>query len=139
MPDDPDQSGSGSTNIYNQNVASINQSGGITAHTVNVSVSSSSKLEIVAESEWLAAPDGVRKDFQAKLVNPGAATKVRLAAYGDGLLGIGFRGEGVMATGRSANGDGWMSHELLTPNSIRGFFIRASKPTDIARLETSFD
>jgi hypothetical protein len=45
----------------------------------------------------------------------------------------------MVLTGKSDSGNGWMSHELLTPISIRGFSIRAGRPTNIERLEVLFD
>ncbi len=95
-------------------------------------------LIVLSETDWKNDGDEVGKYFEVKLQNPGAATKVRIVAYGDNLLGVGFLGEGMMATGVSAKGNGWVSHELLTPNAIRGYFIRARRPTPI-RVETFFD
>jgi hypothetical protein len=90
------------------------------------------------QTDWMHDGEGVRKDFQVKLQNPGAATKIRIVVHGNDLIGMGFLGEGTMATGAPAKGDGWISHELLTPNSIRGYFVRPKKPTTV-RTEIFFD
>lgn len=96
------------------------------------------KLEILGQTDWKKVGESYEKDFGARLINPGAATMVKLVVFAKGIMNVGFFGEGMMGTGEGGTqGDmAWL--ELLTPTSIRGFSVHVKAPTVIDKIDVLF-
>jgi hypothetical protein len=108
----------------------------------NASSTPEPAIEKIAESSWEPRTDGVngmQKSVQVKVRNSGNARKIKVVAHGDGLTGLGFAGQGTMANGSMDKGQGWVSGESLTPNSVRYILFFARQPTVITKIDVSFD
>jgi hypothetical protein len=96
-------------------------------------------MTIASESGWEKQSDGSYLNFVGvKITNAGSVRKIRLTARGDGILGIGFFGEGHISSGNGGQGAGFAWIDCLTPVALTGLSIGASHPTTF-RVTAEFD